>query len=101
VSGNKPTPPISIIEDDRFLRGPVPRQYLARQCGRPRGAARSAGRLGGFALDPLYDTPGRDDDELLKFPNVIMTPHIAAQPRFNALDDLAEMITGLATTLRE
>ncbi len=30
------------------------------------------------------------------FPNVIMTPHIAAQPRFNALDDLEEMITGLA-----
>ena len=55
-----------------------------------------SGRLGGFALDPLYDTPGRDDDELLKFPNVIMTPHIAAQPRFNALDDLEEMIIGLA-----
>ena len=59
------------------------------------GALRS-GRLGGFALDPLYDTPGRDDDELLQFPNVIMTPHIAAQPRFNALDDLEEMIVGLA-----
>jgi phosphoglycerate dehydrogenase-like enzyme len=55
-----------------------------------------SGRLGGFALDPLYETPGRDDDELLKFPNVIMTPHIAAQPRFNALDDLEEMIIGLA-----
>ena len=55
-----------------------------------------SGRLGGFALDPLYDTPGSDDDELLKFPNVIMTPHIAAQPRFNALDDLEEMIVGLA-----
>jgi phosphoglycerate dehydrogenase-like enzyme len=55
-----------------------------------------SGRLGGFALDPLYDTPGRDDDALLKFPNVIITPHIAAQPRFNALDDLEEMIVGLA-----
>ncbi len=54
------------------------------------------GRLGGFALDPLYDSPGRDDDELLQFLNVIMTPHIAAQPRFNALDDLEEMIIGLA-----
>jgi phosphoglycerate dehydrogenase-like enzyme len=58
--------------------------------------AMRSGRLGGFALDPLYDTPGRDDDELLQFPNVIMTPHIAAQPRFNALDDLEEMIVGLA-----
>jgi hypothetical protein len=29
-----------------------------------------------------------------------MTPHIAAQPRFNALDDLEEMITGLARVMR-
>jgi phosphoglycerate dehydrogenase-like enzyme len=58
-------------------------------------AALGSGRLGGFALDPLYETPGRDDDALLKFRNVIMTPHIAAQPRFNALADLDEMITGL------
>ncbi len=58
--------------------------------------ALKSGHLGGFALDPLYESPGRDDDELLKFPNVIMTPHIAAQPRFNALADLEEMITALA-----
>ena len=58
--------------------------------------ALKSGRLGGFALDPLYESPGRDDDELLQFSNVIMTPHIAAQPRFNALNDLNDMITGLA-----
>ena len=58
--------------------------------------ALKSGRLGGFGLDPLYESPGRSDDELLKFPNVIMTPHIAAQPRFNALDDLDDMITRLA-----
>jgi phosphoglycerate dehydrogenase-like enzyme len=58
-----------------------------------------SGHLGGFALDPLYQSPGRDDDELLQFPNVIMTPHIAAQPRFNALADLEEMISGLARVL--
>lgn len=58
-----------------------------------------SGRLGGFALDPLYESPGHDDDELLKFANVIMTPHIAAQPRFNALDDFEEMITGLAQAI--
>lgn len=58
------------------------------------GALRS-GRLGGFALDPLYEAPGRDDDELLTFNNVLITPHIAAQPRFNALDDIADLITGL------
>ena len=54
-----------------------------------------SGRLGGFALDPLYEAPGRSDDELLGFDNVILTPHIAAQPRFNALEDLADIITAL------
>jgi phosphoglycerate dehydrogenase-like enzyme len=60
-----------------------------------------AGHLGGFALDPLYEAPGRDDDELLKFRNVIMTPHIAAQPRFNALEDFEEMFKGLAGALSQ
>jgi len=54
-----------------------------------------AGRLGGFALDPLYEAPGRDDDPLLGFRNVVITPHLAAQPRFNALDDFEELLTGL------
>jgi phosphoglycerate dehydrogenase-like enzyme len=56
-----------------------------------------SGRLGGFALDPQYEAPGRSDDELLTFDNVILTPHIAAQPRFNALADLAEIICALGT----
>jgi hypothetical protein len=30
---------------------------------------------------------------------VILTPHIAAQPRFNALDDLADMMERLANEL--
>lgn len=55
-----------------------------------------SGHLGGFALDPQYEVPGRDDDELLQFDNVMLTPHIAAQPRFNALDDFADMIEVLA-----
>lgn len=54
-----------------------------------------SGRIGGFALDPQYAAPGRSDDELLTFDNVILTPHIAAQPRFNALADLAEIISAL------
>jgi phosphoglycerate dehydrogenase-like enzyme len=61
--------------------------------------ALASGRLGGFALDPLYEEPGRADDELLVFDNVVTSPHIAAQPRFNALDDLAEMIERLAGEL--
>ena len=54
--------------------------------------ALKSGRLGGFGLDPLYEEPGRSTDELLKFDNVVISPHIAAQPRFNALNDLADMM---------
>jgi phosphoglycerate dehydrogenase-like enzyme len=62
--------------------------------------ALKSGRLGGFALDPLYEAPGRDDDELLQFRNVILTPHLAAQPRWNALDDFADMVAGMARAIR-
>jgi phosphoglycerate dehydrogenase-like enzyme len=58
-----------------------------------------SGRLGGFALDPLYEAPGRSDDELLGFDNVVLSPHIAAQPRFNALNDLAEVMERLSKEL--
>jgi phosphoglycerate dehydrogenase-like enzyme len=58
--------------------------------------ALQSGRLGGFALDPLYEAPGRSDDELLGFRNVVLSPHIAAQPRFNALNDISDMLAGLA-----
>jgi gluconate 2-dehydrogenase len=53
-------------------------------------------RIRGFGLDPQYETPGRDDDELLGMSNVILTPHIAAQPRFNALKDFADLIGTLS-----
>jgi phosphoglycerate dehydrogenase-like enzyme len=62
-------------------------------------AALRSGRLGGFALDPLYEAPGRSDDELLQFDNVVLSPHIAAQPRFNALNDLADMMERLSKEL--
>jgi phosphoglycerate dehydrogenase-like enzyme len=58
-----------------------------------------SGHLGGFALDPLYEEPGRNDDELLQFDNVILTPHTAAQPRFNALNDIEEMLLGISRAL--
>ena len=58
-----------------------------------------SGRIGGFALDPLYEEPGRDDDELLGFDNVILTPHTAAQPRLNALADFEDLVGGLARAL--
>jgi phosphoglycerate dehydrogenase-like enzyme len=61
--------------------------------------ALKSGRLGGFALDPLYEAPGRDDDELLQFKNVILTPHLAAQPRWNALHDFADLVEGMARAI--
>ncbi len=57
--------------------------------------ALQAGRLGGFGLDPHYDAPGHADDPLLRFRNVIITPHLAAAPRFNSLEDLEELLLGL------
>jgi phosphoglycerate dehydrogenase-like enzyme len=60
--------------------------------------ALKSGQVGGVALDPLYESPGHND-ELLKFDNVVMSPHIAAQPRFNALNDLADMMEGVSKAL--
>jgi len=58
--------------------------------------ALAAGNLGGVALDPPYDEPGHADDPLLRFRNVIITPHLAAAPRYNALDDFEELLVNLA-----
>jgi phosphoglycerate dehydrogenase-like enzyme len=57
------------------------------------------GRLGGFGLDPHYDAPGRADDPLLAFRNVIVTPHLAASPRYNSLDDFEELLLGIDAAL--
>jgi phosphoglycerate dehydrogenase-like enzyme len=58
-----------------------------------------AGTLGGVALDVHYQEPVADDDELLSFENVIMTPRMAGSPRFNGLNDFEQLITGLAREL--
>jgi phosphoglycerate dehydrogenase-like enzyme len=57
------------------------------------------GRLGGFGLDPHYEAPGRADDPLLGFRNVIVTPHLAAAPRYNSLDDFEELLLGIDQAL--
>lgn len=62
-------------------------------------AALRSGHLGGFALDPLYEEPGRADDALLRFDNVILTPHVAAMPRFNALSDFEDLVRGIAAAI--
>jgi phosphoglycerate dehydrogenase-like enzyme len=55
--------------------------------------------LSGLAMDGLYEEPGRSDDELLSFDNVVITPHMGASPRTNGLRDIAEMIQGIAQAL--
>ena len=61
--------------------------------------ALKSGRIGGFALDPLYQTPARDDDGLLALKNVIMVPHLAGSPRLNGLADFEDIIEGMARAL--
>jgi glyoxylate reductase/D-3-phosphoglycerate dehydrogenase len=51
------------------------------------------------ALDVHYQEPVGDDDELLSFDNVILTPRMAGSPRFNGLNDFEQLITGLAREL--
>jgi phosphoglycerate dehydrogenase-like enzyme len=62
--------------------------------------ALASGHLGGLGLDPQYAEPAPPDDPLLEFEHVVLTPRVAAQPRFNALDDIDDLITGLARALR-
>jgi phosphoglycerate dehydrogenase-like enzyme len=62
-------------------------------------AALRSGHLGGFAMDGFYEEPGRSDDELLSFDNVVLTPHMAASPRTNGLQDIADMIKGIAQAI--
>jgi phosphoglycerate dehydrogenase-like enzyme len=61
--------------------------------------ALASGRLGGFGLDTFYDEPGDASDPLLKFRNVIISPHLGGSPRFNSLDDIEELVTNLARAL--
>jgi phosphoglycerate dehydrogenase-like enzyme len=56
-------------------------------------------RLGGFGLDTFYEEPGDANDPLIKFPNVIVTPHMGGSPRWNSLDDIEEVIVSLAKLL--
>jgi phosphoglycerate dehydrogenase-like enzyme len=62
--------------------------------------ALASGRLGGFGLDTFYEEPAHEDDSLIHFPNVIVTPHLGGSPRFNALEDFAELLLNLAHALR-
>ena len=56
-------------------------------------------RLGGYGLDTFYEEPGNADDPLIKFPNVIVTPHLGGSPRWNSLDDIEEVIVTIGRSL--
>jgi phosphoglycerate dehydrogenase-like enzyme len=58
-----------------------------------------SGYLGGLTMTGFYEEPARSDDQLLSFDNVVLTPHMAASPRTNGLQDIADMIQGIAQAL--
>jgi phosphoglycerate dehydrogenase-like enzyme len=60
----------------------------------------ASGRLGGYGLDTFYEEPGDANDPLIKFRNVIVTPHLGGSPRKNSLDDIEEVIVSLGKHLR-
>jgi phosphoglycerate dehydrogenase-like enzyme len=61
--------------------------------------ALASGRLSGYGLDTFYEEPGDADDPLLKFRNVIITPHLGGSPRQNWLDDIEELLVNLDRAL--
>ena len=63
--------------------------------------ALASGHLGGYGLDIFYEEPADANDPLTQFRNVIITPHLAGSPRTNALNDFAELLMGMARTLKE
>jgi phosphoglycerate dehydrogenase-like enzyme len=63
-------------------------------------AALESGRLGGYGLDTFYEEPGSADDPLLRFRNVIITPHLGGSPRWNSLDDIEEVLVNLSQVLQ-
>ncbi len=63
-------------------------------------AALESGHLGGAGLDVLYQEPALEDDPLLRFANVILTPHLAGASRLNGLNDAQEMLLDIDANLQ-
>jgi phosphoglycerate dehydrogenase-like enzyme len=61
--------------------------------------ALDSGRLGGYGLDVGYKEPAEHGEPLLRYPNVILTPHTAIASRENGLADLRDMFLTLARAL--
>jgi phosphoglycerate dehydrogenase-like enzyme len=87
---------LSLIKPGAFLINVSHPQLIDRDALRN---ALASGRLGGYGLDTFYEEPGDADDPLLKFRNVIITPHLGGSPRHNWLDDIEELLVNLAGAL--
>ena len=87
---------LSIIKFGAYLINVSQPNLVEREALR---AALASGRLGGYGLDTFYEEPGDPEDPLIRFPNVIVTPHLGGSPRWNSLDDIEEVIVGLSRRL--
>lgn len=87
---------LSIIKPGAFLINVSQPNQVEREALRH---ALASGRLGGFGLDTFYDEPGDAADPLIRFPNVVVTPHLGGSPRWNSLDDIEEVIVSLSRHL--
>jgi phosphoglycerate dehydrogenase-like enzyme len=87
---------LSIVKAGAFLINVSQPNLVERNA--LRGALES-GHLAGFGLDTFYEEPGDARDPLIKFRNVIVTPHLGGSPRWNSLDDIEEVIVSLGKQL--
>lgn len=62
--------------------------------------ALESGRLAAAGFDVQYEEPCAPDDPLLRFDNVMLTPHCAGGPRSTLLDDIEEVALGIHQTLQ-
>jgi len=87
---------LSMIKPGAFLINVSQPNLVDREALRE---ALAAGRVGGYGLDTFYEEPADANDPLIKFPNVIVTPHLGGSPRWNSLDDIEEVIVNLGRLL--
>ncbi len=62
-------------------------------------AALASGRLGAAACDVHYQEPVTDDEPLLQFDNLLLTPHFAGGPRQTLLIDIEEIASNIQQAL--
>ena len=88
---------LSLIKPGAFLINVSQPNLVEREALRQ---SLASGRLGGYGLDTFYEEPGDANDPLIKFPNVIVSPHLGGSPRQNSLDDIEEVIVNLGRVLQ-